>query len=117
MDILLNDDHDIVFDNQDNPPVTDEKRLDVAQRLLIKLKTFLGEWFLNTQNGVPYDTVVFGKNKRKGTIDVLFQSLIMEDEDVLEITKFDSTLDNASRHYSLAFRVRVESGVTDDIII
>lgn len=39
MDILLNDQNDVVFDNADFPAVTIDPLLDVAQRLTIRLKT------------------------------------------------------------------------------
>lgn len=117
MDILLNDENDIAFDNADVPLVTDEERLDVAQRLRIKLQTFLGEWFLNIENGIPYYQRVYRKGVRKSEIDLLFQAAILEEPDVLAITEFNSTLDNASRHYSMNFRVRVASGETDTILI
>lgn len=117
MDILLNDENDIEFDNQDSPLVTDEQRLDVAQRLKIKLQTFLGEWFLNIENGIPYYQRIFRKGIRKSEIDLIFQSAILEDDQVEAITLFDSTLDNSTRHYSMSFRVRVSDGETDLITI
>lgn len=117
MDILLNDNGDIAFDNGSAPLVTDEQKQDVAQRLLIKLRTFLGEWFLDTNIGVPYIQQIFGKGRQRSAIDVIFQTQILEEPDVLEIVEFNSTLDPATRAYSLSFRVRVASGTTDTITI
>lgn len=117
MDIILNDTGDIDFDNAEQATVTQEQRQDVAQRLQIKLRTFLGEWFLNTEVGVPYLQQIFGKGRKKSTVDIIFQTLILEEEDVLEIVDFNSTLDAATRAYSLSFRVRVAAGVTAPIII
>lgn len=116
MDIKLSDDNDILFDNSDNPAVTGEERQDVAQRLTIKLQTYLGEWFLNNTVGVPYHTRVFQKGVKKENVDIIFQSLILEEPDVLSITEFSSTL-SPERVYTLSFRVRVASGVTDAITI
>lgn len=117
MDILLNDVGDVAFDNGAAPLVTSEQRQDVAQRLQIKLRTFLGEWFLNTEIGVPYLQQIFGKGRQRSAIDVIFQTQILEEPDVLEIVEFNSTLDAAQRDYSLSFRVRVASGITDTITI
>jgi len=117
MDILVsNETGDVVYTNADIPPVTDEQRLDVAQRLRIKLQTYLGEWFLNTETGVPYYERILRKGVRKQDIDVIFQTLIREEPDVLEITEFSSTLSGA-REYELSFRVRVAGGTTDQITI
>ncbi len=117
MDILVsNETGDVVYTNADIPPVTDEQRLDVAQRLRIKLQTYLGEWFLNIETGVPYYERILRKGVRKQDIDVIFQTLILEEPDVLEITEFSSTLSGA-REYELSFRVRVAGGTTDQIVI
>lgn len=117
MDILLTDTGDVLFSNTEQALVTDEQRQDVAQRLQIKLRTFLGEWFLNVDNGVPYLEQIFGKGRKKGTVDIIFQTLILEEPDVLEIVSFNSTLDATTREYALSFRVRVAAGVTQPITI
>lgn len=118
MDILLDTTtHDIVFDNSDTPSVTTEVRQDVAQRLKIKLSTYLGEWFLDITQGVPYYESVFKKGATKSSVDLIFQTMVLEEEDVLSIVSWDSSLDNSSRTYSLYFRVDTDSGVTDVITI
>lgn len=117
MDIFVDPDTgDIVYDNADLPLVTEDSRQDVAQRLRIKLQTYLGEWFLNIENGVPYYERVLRKGVRKEDIDVLFQSLIREEDGVLEIVEFESTL-SPSREYNMRFRVRTDEGQTSTINI
>lgn len=107
MDMLLNlDTHDIVFVNGECP-VTQDLRDIVVQRLKITLYTFLGEWFLNTDVGIPYYEQIFGKVRSKATIDIIFQNIIQNDPDVIEILSFESTLDNTVRGYSMTFQVRV----------
>lgn len=114
MDLLLGTDGDLVFDNE-AVTVTTSKTEAIAQKLSIKLRTFLGEWFLNTSLGVPYFQEVFGKTKSKAAIDIIFRKQISEDEDVVAITEFSSTLES-DRSYSLSFRVRTISGETTDTI-
>lgn len=117
MDILVDvETGDLVYTNADIPPVTTDERDDVAQRLRIKLQTYLGEWFLNIETGVPYYERILRKGVRKQDVDVIFQTLIREEPDVLEIVEFDSTL-SASREYSLNFRVRVSEGTTEAIVL
>lgn len=114
MDILVDPDSgDVVYDNS-QPSVTQDQRQDIAQLLRIKLQTYLGEWFLNTTVGVPYYERIMRKGVRKQDIDVLFQTLIREEPEVLEITEFSSTL-SSDRVYSLTFRVRVAEGTTGQI--
>lgn len=107
---------DLVFINGQSPVQTGQGD-DVAQRLFIKLRTFKGEWFLNTETGVPYFQSIFGKNRSKSSVDMIFQEQIMSERGVLEITEFNSLLDNARRTYSLSFRVRTEQGETETIFI
>ena len=79
----------------------------VTQRLKIKLYTFLGEWFLNTNTGIPYFQQIFGKVRSKATIDLIFQNVISEDPDVIEILTFRSSIDSGRRGYEMTFSVRV----------
>ena len=107
MDILLDfTTHDAVFVNGQTV-VTGERTEVVAQRLLIKLTTFRGEWFLDTEYGVPYWDIL-GKKIKKEAVDRIFQQAILEERGVREITFFSSTFTN--RVYSMTFRVRVTSG-------
>lgn len=106
MDLLLaKDGHDMVFDNG-KCPVTQLLVDVVAQRLKIKLYTFLGEWFLDRTVGVPYMQNIFGKVRNKATIDIIFQQIISADEDVIEILSFESELAAHQRGYTLIFSVR-----------
>lgn len=86
----------------------------VQQRLFIRLRTFLGEWFLNTAYGVPYFQDVLGKKTTKSAVDLIMQQQILAEVGVKEITYFNSTLIN--RQYSLNFRVKVVDGSTTDTI-
>jgi enolase len=88
-------------------PVTQHTADIVAQRLRITLYTFLGEWFLDTTVGVPYFQQIFGKLRTKASVDLIFQQIITDDPDVIEILTFDSTLDRGARGYSMTFQVRV----------
>jgi hypothetical protein len=107
MDLLLNSDtNDLVFVNG-ACPVTQLLTEIVTQRLKITLYTFLGEWFLDTTIGVPYFQQIFGKVRSKATIDLIFQRIISEDPDVIEILTFDSSLITESRGYEMTFQVRV----------
>jgi hypothetical protein len=106
---------DLVFVNG-QCPVTDENRLVVAQRLTIRLRTFLSEWFLDTSYGVPYWERILGKKTTKTVVDRILQTEILKVQGVLEITEFNSTL-NRSREYSMSFRVRTNRNQETDLII
>lgn len=109
MDLLLDPvTHDIVYING-KTLVTQSKADVVAQRLKIKLSTFLGEWFLDLDVGIPYFQQILNKIRNKSTVDTIFQKAIMEDPDVIEMISYTSDLDGRTRTFSLDFAVRVEN--------
>jgi enolase len=106
MDLLLDPlTNDLVFVNGKTTVTRTQSEI-VAQRLKITLYTFLGEWFLDTTLGVPYFQQIFGKNRSKNAVDVIFQNIIAADPGVIEIREFESTMDN-TRGYEMTFSVRV----------
>ena len=109
MDLLLDPvTHDIIYING-KTLVTQSKADVVAQRLKIKLSTFLGEWFLDLDVGIPYFQQILNKIRNKSTVDTIFQKAIMEDPDVIEMISYTSDLDGRTRTFSLDFAVRVEN--------
>ena len=114
MDILLNETtHDALFVNGATP-VTTSISDGLKQRLKIKLLTFKGEWFLDVNYGTPYFQQIVGKNRSKGTVDIIFRQVISSDKDVINITRFESRL-SADRVYSLNFSVKSRDGTTIEI--
>lgn len=118
MDILMNlQTGDAVFHNG---PLTKEYTTQpytqtVQQRLYIRLRTFLGEWFLNTAYGVPYWQRILGKKITKSETDRIFQEQILSDVGVAEILSFKSSFVN--RVYSLSFTARCRNGETLSLTI
>lgn len=101
--------HDIVWNNG---PLTQEFTTQpftqtVAQRLLIRLLNWRGEWFLDTEYGVPY-LEILGQKRGKESVDLVFQQEILKENGVKEIVSFDSTFEN--RIYSATFQVKVVNG-------
>lgn len=106
---------DLVFVNGECPVVQDKASV-VAQRLLIRLRTFYQEWFMNTEYGVPYLERILGKKVKQSTVDAIIQEHIYKERGVTEIISFSSTMRN--RDYSCRFSVRTDVGtVTEEIII
>ena len=106
---------DIIWNNGPlrKQDTTQERTEVVAQRLFILLRSFQGEWFLNTTYGIPYWNIL-GMKVSKARVDSIFQQKILAEQGVAEIVSFDSTIDR--RGYSLSFSVKVLSGEVTDII-
>jgi len=119
-DLASNSYNDIVWVNG---PLTKEQTTQpftetVSQRLFIRLRTFREEWFMDTTYGVPYWQRILGFKNKKETVDLIFQEQILLERGVKEIVSFTSTFNNAQRHYSATFQVRVTNGeVTSPIVI
>ena len=122
MDIRLNNDRtsldfgDAVFINGPLSPagVTQDPAEVVAQRLRIRLGTYLGEWFLNTEYGVSYYQQILAKKTTKVAVDRIFQQQILSERGVRELVSFSSTFQN--RQYEMSFRVRVLNGTETETI-
>lgn len=122
MDLLINKDPislgfgDIVWRNGPlRKEETTQSRADVVgQRLLILLRTFKGEWFLDTEYGIPYFQSILGMKTSKSAVDLIFQKAILAENGVRELTFFESTFVN--RQYSMTFRVKVTTGEESGLI-
>ena len=115
MDLLLDSNYDLAFHNG---PLTQEYTTQpltqtVKQRLIIRLRTWRTEWFLDTEYGVPYFDII-GRKIPKSRVDSILQQEILAERGVKEITSFTSTLQN--RQYSASFRVKVSNGDVTDVI-
>ena len=85
--------------------VISEAGANVAQRLYIMLRTFAGEWYLNTEHGIPYFQSILGQKTTAQAIDLIFQQKILAETGVQEILEFSSSL-SSSRIYSMSFKVK-----------
>lgn len=83
----------------------------VRQRLQTVLKTFQGEWYLNTTYGIPYRQQIIGKGLSKQERDALFIAKINEDSDVIRIRSFSSSDDRNTREYDVSFDVQTSDGL------
>ena len=116
MDLLIQNDPlnpsygDLTWKNGPlTPDYTTQSRVDVvAQRLLIRLRSFQGDWFLDTGYGIPYFQRILGHKIKKSAVDLIFQREILAENGVKELTFFESTFEN--RKYTLSFRVKVTTG-------
>lgn len=112
----LDNSGDIGVDNNGNMLLLNTYQELVQQRLQIKLRTFKGEWFLDTFFGIPYrDTgdgkSIIGKGFTKRDTDAVYIAAINEDVDVEGIQYFSSVYNPLQRAYDLVFEVRTKDEV------
>jgi hypothetical protein len=84
----------------------------VKQSLQIALSTFKGEWFLDTQAGVPYFQDIMDGNKKTGTteMDALIKDVILDVAEVNRILVYESSFATTSRRLAVQFKVDTTYG-------
>jgi hypothetical protein len=111
LDIALNSTHDVDTSRVDFTLVADADQ--VRQQLLIKLKLWKGEWFLDTEFGTPYIPSILGKQLTlSGAIAALRKS-ILEVEGVRRIVEFNYDFSNSTRKLSVTFTADTTFGIVE----
>lgn len=83
----------------------------IRQKLSSRFQFFLGEWFLDTRQGVPYYQVVLGqKQPNLDVIASLFRRLILGCPGVKSLVRFKLNYDEAARKLSFDFQAKVDGG-------
>lgn len=82
----------------------------VAQKLNARFEFFLGTWFLDTRQGVPYFNVVFVKNPSLVLINQLIQRVIVQTPGVLEVTSISTQFVTTNRTLSGDASVKLDDG-------
>ena len=84
---------------------------EIEQRLKSRLKLFLGEWFLNTQVGLPYLQLIFIKGVDPVLIETVFKDEILETRGIARLLRFDPIEYNpSSRLMTINFLVLTDNG-------
>lgn len=84
----------------------------IAQKLRIKLKTFLGEYFLNVEIGLPFFEQIFVKSPNIDLIGDLFKQQILEEEEVDELVSFEQEWNKTTRALTTTFTIKVKEEQT-----
>ena len=109
--VKIDSNNDIVFENGDLALVTG--REEIAQILRHELRTFIGEWFLDTSIGIDYFGEVFTKRMDVANVDAMFKSKILSSPGVIELLEFTLDLDALNRKLTLSFSVSTNEGIID----
>jgi len=100
--------HDIAIEDNTFSFVEGADR--VGQQIKIRILWFLGEWFLDTNRGVPWFEEIFVKNPDIAEIEAQLKVEIATVPNVKEITQWSSDLDVKTRTYTVRSRVDTEFG-------
>ena len=81
----------------------------VAQKLLITLRAYRGEFFLDQLFGTGWYQVILGKGNSKSIVDQEIRKVINGVEGVAQIVSYQSELDAPSRTMSVTFQIRTST--------
>lgn len=82
----------------------------IAQSLLQRLRTFRGEWFLDTTLGVPFHEVVFAKGVNLQVVRSILRRIILETPGISSASDLVLDYDNARRMLSVTFSATTDEG-------
>lgn len=82
----------------------------VRQHLQQRLRTFLGEWFLDLDVGVPYFQDILVKNPNVNQVDGILKQTILTTPGVVELVSFTMNSDPTARTLSVEFEYTSYSG-------
>jgi len=106
-DFCLNDtDKNLVLTNFDFCFATELEDY-VSQKLRITLSIMKGEYYLDTDLGIPFIENVFVKDPNLDFISDLYKKTILSVEQVKEITTFELRYDKPTRRLTANFTVKV----------
>ena len=82
----------------------------VAQRVRVRFRWFLGEWFLDTRQGVPYYRDILVKNPDKILISFIFRQVLTTTPGVKSVSRFNASLDAVNRELITDFEATLTDG-------
>lgn len=101
--------HDLVFERDDLALFAKEED-SIRQRLKIGLSTVRGEWFLNTEKGLPITSPSFAQKGGQVVLDAYIRRFIEDFPGIQELSTYRSELDRATRIVKITFSARTTSG-------
>lgn len=87
---------------------------EVVQHIRSRLQFFKGEWFLDTNAGVPYFEEIFTKPVNLANIESIFKTKILETPGVSKLTEFTMDYESgANRELVIRFSAETIYGYID----
>jgi hypothetical protein len=82
----------------------------IAQHLSIRLRTFLGEWFLDRRVGMPYFEQILVKDPNLAAVKALYRRAILTTPGVTDLKRLELTADAVNRSLTVSFLAETKDG-------
>ena len=83
---------------------------DIRQRVAERLRFWLGEWYLESESGVPYRSAVFTRPVTAGLAASAVTEKIRSVEGVLRVSNVEAVIDPVTRRFRYSAVVHSEYG-------
>ncbi len=110
MDLLLDNDGDLSVVDGEIALVAENEA--IRQHLQIRLKTFLGEWFLDTTIGMPYFEEFLIKNPSKLIMEARMREAILETPGIASINSLLFLFETSTRSMTITFEAALADNTT-----
>lgn len=100
-DLVLRDGDVLLIDNAER----------VAQQILITLRFWLGEWFLDTKDGIPYLEYVLVKSPNLLHIRQIFTEAMEKVDGVKRVEEMNLVFDVKNRSLHVGYEVSTDYGL------
>lgn len=100
-DLVLHDGDILLIDNAER----------VAQQILITLRFWLGEWFLDTKDGIPYLEYVLVKSPNLLHIRQIFTEAIEQVDGVQRVEEMEIAFDVKNRSLHVDYEASTDYGL------
>ena len=111
LDIALTTSHDLDTSSLDLKLVDQAEQ--VRRQLVIKLKLWRGEWFLDTEFGTPYLQQILGKQLTLSGALAALRKSILEVEGVRQILSFSYSFSDSTRKLTVDFTADTPYGIVE----
>lgn len=98
---------------QDGDLVMNSGTTAIQQHILQRLRVFAGEWFLDNTIGIPFFQEFFVKNPDQSKVDAILQSVISQTPGVQALTRYNFSVDTASRQIKVSFSAQTTTGTVN----
>ena len=111
IDLAFGNDGDLVVKDYDISFLNGVNQ--IVQNCAIRLKFFLGEWYLDINAGIPYYQDFFIKAPNQIRIESLLIQEIINTEGINEVTSFTSDFDSELRRFPVIFSATTDEGLVN----
>lgn len=113
--LAINSDNDVYFDDAGMLVTIAGSNSDeeILQRVEIRLRFFKGEWYLNTDHGLPYFQDILGtKALDLNGVESLFRKAILDIEGIKELIETSIDYDETERKVNYFFQASTVNNTT-----